>query len=44
MPACTFSQTLGTPKKAVGLTAPTTPTSSVGTGQKCTWPAVATGR
>ena len=44
MPARTFSHTLGTPKNVVGLAAPTTPISSVATGQKCMWLAVATGR
>src|SRR5215813_8781971 len=39
MPAWIFSQTLGTPKKAVGLTWPTTLIASVGTWQKYVWPA-----
>ena len=43
MRAWIFSQTLGTPKKAVGCTAPSVAASSAALGQKYTCPALCTG-
>ena len=44
IPALIFSQTRGTPKNAVGWTSPTALISCCASGQKCTCPAVLTGR